>query len=97
MGRPPFEPSESKGVLPLILLANGPNGTISLTQTFNRILFHVCNGGYFGVQKAKKGDGGTMVFTAALNRNFFYFFNRQYFEMRKQKTGIGEQSYLPQP
>ena len=65
MGRPSFEQSRSKGVLPLILAANGPNDAISLTQTFNRILFDVCNGRYFEVQKAKNGDRETIVFTAA--------------------------------
>ena len=66
-GQPPFEPSLLKCVLPWIIAANGPNGSISLTQTFNRILFYVCNGRYFGVQKAKNGDRGTIVFTAALS------------------------------
>ena len=49
VGRPPFEPSLSKGVLPLIIAANDPNGAISLMQTFNRIL-NVCNVRYFGVK-----------------------------------------------
>ena len=44
VGRPSFEPSLLKGVLPLTIDANSLNGAISLTQTFNRILFHVCNG-----------------------------------------------------
>ena len=35
--------------------ANGPNGAISLTQTFNRILFYVRNRRYFGVQKSRIG------------------------------------------
>ena len=67
--RPPFEPSLPKGVLPLIIAANGPNGAISLTQTFNRNLFHVCNGQCFGVQKAKNEDRGTIVFTVVLKKN----------------------------
>ena len=87
VGRPRFEPSLSKGVLPLILVANGPNGTVSLTQTINRNLFHVCNGGYFGVQKAKNGDGGTMVFTAALNRNLFIFSIDNILECKSKKRG----------
>ena len=59
VGRPPFEPSLSKVVLPLIVAANG-NGAISLTQTFNRILFYIiCSVRYFGVQKTKNGDRGT--------------------------------------
>ena len=67
MGRPSFEPTVSKGVSPLIIAANGPNSAISLTtQTFNRVIFYVCNGRYFGVQKAKNEDRGTVVFTAAL-------------------------------
>ena len=50
---------------PLIIAANGPNGAISLTQVFNRILFYVCNGRY----KAKKnGNRGTIVYRAALRR-----------------------------
>ena len=36
-GRPPFEPSLSKGVFPLRIATNGPNGIISLTQTFIRM------------------------------------------------------------
>ena len=51
--RPHFEPLLSKGVLPLIIAANGPYSDISLTQTFNHSLFYVCNGRYFGVKKAK--------------------------------------------
>ena len=89
VGRPPFEPSLSKGVLPLILVANGSNGTISLTQTFNCILFHVCNDGYFGGTKRKNGDGGTMVFTAALNRNLFYFLMDNILECKSKKRGSG--------
>ena len=54
-------------VLPLTKAANGPNSAISLTQTFDRILFYVCNSEYFGVQKAKNGDRGTIVFTATLS------------------------------
>ena len=67
VGRPPFEPSLSKGVLPLAIDANSPNGAISLTQTFNRILFCVCNGRYFEVRKAKNGDRGTNVFIRLTN------------------------------
>ena len=66
VGRPPFESPLTKDVLPLIVAANDPNGAISLTQTFNRILFYVCNIRYFPVQKAKNGDRGTIVFTAVL-------------------------------
>ena len=89
VGRPLFEPSLSKGVSPLMLVASGPNGTISLTQIFNRILFHVCNGGYFGVQKAKNGDGGSMVFIAALNRNLFYFLIVNILKCKSKKRGSG--------
>ena len=32
-----------------------PNGAISLTQTFNRILLYVCNGRYLGFKKQKQG------------------------------------------
>ena len=56
VGRSHFKPTLSKGVLRLIIAANGPNGAISLTQTFNSILFDVCNGRYVGLQKAKNGD-----------------------------------------
>ena len=52
--------------MPLKRAANGPNSAISLTQTFDRILFCVYNSLYFGVQKAKNGDRGTIVFTATL-------------------------------
>ena len=70
VGRPPFSPWLSKNVLPLTKAANGPNSVISLTQTFDRILFYVCNSLYFGVQKAKNRDRGAIVFTATLNRRF---------------------------
>ena len=66
VGKPLFSPWLSKNVLPLIKAANGPDSAISLTQTFDRILFCVCNSLYFGVQKAKNGDRGTIVFTATL-------------------------------
>ena len=95
VGRPPFEPSLSKGALPLILVANGSNDTISLTQTFNRILFHVCNGGYFGVQKAKNGDGGTMVFTAALNRKLLIFSIDNILECESKKRESGNNRVCP--
>ena len=68
IGKYPFEPSLSKNVLLLTTVTYGPNGAISLTQTFNRILFYVCNGRYFGVQKAKNGDRGRIVFTAESGR-----------------------------
>ena len=42
VGKPPFSPWLSKNVLPLTKAANGPNSAISLTQTFDRILFCVC-------------------------------------------------------
>ena len=65
-GQPTFEPSLSKNVLPLTKAANGPNSAISLTQTFDRILFYACNSPYFEVQKAKNRGRGTIVFAAAL-------------------------------
>ena len=55
VGKPPFEPSPSKNVLPLTTAAYGPNGAMSLTQTFDRILFNVCNGRYLGYKKIKTG------------------------------------------
>ena len=69
--RPPFEPSLTKDVLPLIIAPNGSNGAISLTQTFKRIIF-ICslNGCYFRVQKEKNGDRGTIVITAVLKKLF---------------------------
>ena len=48
----------------LRIAAYGPNSAISLTQTFNRVLFHVCNGRDFGAQKANNGDRRRIVFTA---------------------------------
>ena len=48
MGKPPFSPWLPKNVLPLTETANGPNSAISLTQTFDRILFYVCKGGSYG-------------------------------------------------
>ena len=67
VGKPPFSPGLSKNVLPLTKAANGPNSAISMTQTFDHILFYVCNSRYFGVQNAKNGDRGTIVSTATLN------------------------------
>ena len=64
--RPPFESWLSKDVLPLTIAANGPNDAISLTQTFNRILFNFCNGQYFLVQNEKNRDRGTFVHTVTL-------------------------------
>ena len=66
VSKPPFSPWLSKNILPVKKAANGPNSAISLTQTFDRILFWVYNSLYFGVQKAKNGDRGTIVFTATL-------------------------------
>ena len=64
--RPPFEPSLSKGVLPLTTADYGPSGAISLTHTFNRILFDVCNRRYFRVQKAENGDLEIILTAATL-------------------------------
>ena len=69
VGKSLFEPSLSKNVLPLTKAANGPNSAISLTQTFDRILFYVCNSRYFEVQKAKNGDQRSIVFAAALKQS----------------------------
>ena len=45
-----------KEFLPLTKAANGPNSAISLTtQTFDRILFYVCNSRCFEVQKQNTG------------------------------------------
>ena len=57
VGKPPFEPSLSKNVTPSTTAAYGPNGAISLTQTFNRILFYACNGRDLGYKKQKTGIG----------------------------------------
>ena len=72
VGKPPFEPSLSMNVLPLTKAANGPNSAISLTQTFDHILFYVFNSRYFEVQKEKNGNRGTIVFSAALKRWVYY-------------------------
>ena len=48
VGKPPFSPWLSKNVLPLKKAANDPNSVISLTQTFDRILFCVYKGGSYG-------------------------------------------------
>ena len=68
VGKPAFEPSLTKNVLPLTRAAYDPNSAISLTQTFNRILLYACNGRYFEVQKAKNGDGGRIVFTVTFTQ-----------------------------
>ena len=41
MDKPSVEPSLSKGVSPLIIAANGSNGAILLTQTFNLYFWFV--------------------------------------------------------
>ena len=69
VGKSPFSSWLSKHVLPLSKAANGPNSVISLTQTFDRILFCVCNSLYFGAQKAKNEDRRTIVFTATLTNS----------------------------
>ena len=46
VGKPPFSLWLSKNVLPSKKAANGPNSAISLTQTFDRILFCVYNSLY---------------------------------------------------
>ena len=66
VGKSPFGPSLTKNVLPLTTAAYDPNSAISLTQTFDRILFFACNGRYLGVQEAKNGDRGRIVLTATL-------------------------------
>ena len=66
VGKPPFKPLLSNNVLPLTTAAYGPNSVILLTQPFDRIMFYVCNGRYFGVQKAENEDRGRIVFTATL-------------------------------
>ena len=66
VGKPSFEPSLSKNVLPSTTTAYSPNSAMSLTQIFNSILFYVCSGRYFGVQKEKNGDRRRIVLTAAL-------------------------------
>ena len=71
VGKPPFEPSLIKNALPLTTAAYGLNSAISLTQTFNRILFFACSGREFGVQKEKNGDRGSIVFTANLKYSYF--------------------------
>ena len=48
VGKPPFSPWLSLNVLPLTKAASGPNSAISLTQTFDRILFCVYKGGSYG-------------------------------------------------
>ena len=70
--RHPFELSRSKGVLPLIIAANGPNGaTCSLMQTFNSIfILMFVTVDILGYKKQKNGDRGTIVLTAALMEYF---------------------------
>ena len=59
VGKPPFSPWLSNNVLPLKKAANGPNSAISLTQTFDRILFCVYNSLYvFWGTKSKKRESG---------------------------------------
>ena len=54
VGRPLFEPSLSKGVLPLTIDANSLNGAIS---TFNRILFMFVTVDILTYKKQKTGIG----------------------------------------
>ena len=51
VGKPPLSPWLSKNVLPLTKAANGPNSAISLTPTFDRILFYVCKANSYGNEK----------------------------------------------
>ena len=57
VGKPPFEPSLTKNVLPLTTAAYGPNSAILLMQTFNHILFFACSGRDLGYKKKKTGIG----------------------------------------
>ena len=93
-GKPPFSPWLSKNVLPLTKAANGPNSAISLTQTFDRTLFYVCDSLSFGVQKEKNGDRGTIVFTATLRLHYTRlipdppysaFYTPKYYRLQKTK------------
>ena len=66
-GRPPFELTLSKGALLLITNAYDPNCALSLTQTFNRILFYVCNGRYlifWGTKSKKRGSENNRVYSS---------------------------------
>ena len=69
VGKSTFEPSLSKNVLPLTTAAYGPNGAISLTQTFSRLYFMFVTVDIFGAQKEKNGDRGRIVYTVALNHS----------------------------
>ena len=53
---------------PLIKTESGPNGAISLKQTFNLVLYHFCNRQYFDVHKAKKGIGEQSCIVQPLGR-----------------------------
>ena len=77
VGKPPFEPSLIKNVLPLTTAAYGPNSAILLTQTFNRTLFFACSGRDLGFKKKKTGIGRrsrrVLIFLEAINRVYRNF------------------------
>ena len=65
VGKPPLSPWLSKNILPLTKSANDPNSAISLTQTFDRILFCVYNCLYFvfwGTKRIKRGSGNNRLY-----------------------------------
>ena len=81
----------------LRIAAYGPNSAISLTQTFNRILFHVCNGRDFGVQKANNEDRRRIVFTVIhLPRNYAFNSSRECSALSTEYTWINRWVWLPQ-
>ena len=72
VGKPPFSPWLSKNVLPLKKAANGPNSAISLTQTFDRILFCVHKGGSYGNKILYKNLDLTQDFPNKISFHFLW-------------------------
>ena len=57
----------SKVISPLTTAVNSPNNVILFTQTFNRILFYICNHRFFVEHKAKSWDREEILRTAAFS------------------------------
>ena len=62
-GQTLFWPIAVKGCFALYKICNGSNGAISFHQKINRILFYICNGRHFRVEKkTKRGSGNHRVY-----------------------------------
>ena len=76
VGRPHFEPSLPKGVLLLVIAANGPNDAISLTKTFDRILVMFVTVDICGTKSKKRGSGNNRDYRRLKYCFFLHLFRR---------------------